>query len=200
MSHTSSPSSKVVNGERATAGGSGNARQVASLRAALLAAVTPQDMQDVMAALQVQAKKGDVTAVRLFLAYAVGKPGDSRRSAASDDQEQIAEEVTDHRREANPDVLTAATADVPVAQPATNALDPEPPLAGRLNARARAELRRAERKRRKAERKQARQLELQTARPKAQRALAPSANAGIGLSAPPPIGANGPAVPFMSSV
>jgi len=51
-------------------------RKVASLRAALVAAVPPQDVQEVMAAMAVQAKKGNVAAARLYLAYSAGKPTD----------------------------------------------------------------------------------------------------------------------------
>src|SRR5271170_6788791 len=60
-------------------GGPGNpfGRQVAALRAGLLACTTQQDVQDVMAALLVQAKKGNVAAVRLFFAYTIGKPGET---------------------------------------------------------------------------------------------------------------------------
>jgi hypothetical protein len=57
-------------------GGPGNpfARQVAGLRAALLAAVTEQDMAEVAQALVRRAKEGDVSAVKLLLSYTLGKP------------------------------------------------------------------------------------------------------------------------------
>jgi hypothetical protein len=60
-------------------GGPGNPfnRTVADLRAALLACVTPQDVQEVMAALKEQAQKGNVAAIRLYLAYSVGKPAET---------------------------------------------------------------------------------------------------------------------------
>src|SRR5271166_1950440 len=100
MAHTSSPSSKLVNGERTgrdergcfvkgNPGGPGNpfAQQIAVLRAGLLASVTAQDIQDVLAALLVQAKKGNVAAARLFLAYSIGKPADRRNAGRSDSDE-----------------------------------------------------------------------------------------------------------------
>ena len=62
---------KVGNG-----GGPGNpfARQVAALRKALLAAVTPDDIAAILQALLDQAKKGNVQAAKLVLSYTVGKP------------------------------------------------------------------------------------------------------------------------------
>jgi hypothetical protein len=61
---------------KGNSGGLGNpfGRQVAAFRAALVAAVTAEDIQRVMAALLEQAVKGNVGAARLFLAYTVGKP------------------------------------------------------------------------------------------------------------------------------
>ncbi len=58
------------------AGGPGNpfARQVAALRAGLLARLTPQDLGDVADALLRQARDGNVAAAKLLLSYAVGKP------------------------------------------------------------------------------------------------------------------------------
>src|SRR5262245_33980244 len=57
-------------------GGPGNpyARQTAKLRQAMLDAVTPEDMQEVIAALKAKAKSGDVAAIRLMLQYTIGKP------------------------------------------------------------------------------------------------------------------------------
>jgi hypothetical protein len=64
---------------RGNAGGTGNpfARQVAALRAALIASVTAQDIQRVMAALLLEAGNGNVAAARLVLAYTIGKPADA---------------------------------------------------------------------------------------------------------------------------
>ena len=50
------------------------ARQVAALRQALLASITPKDMQDVAARLLDLAKDGNVQAAKLLLAYTIGKP------------------------------------------------------------------------------------------------------------------------------
>jgi hypothetical protein len=57
-------------------GGSGNpfARQVAALRAAFLNDVSSEDVKEIAAALKAQAKKGNVAAARLVLAYSLGKP------------------------------------------------------------------------------------------------------------------------------
>jgi len=70
-------------------GGPGNpfARKVAALRAALLASVTDQDIQEVRAALLLEAKKGNVAAARLFLAYTVGKPADTVNPDCLDTEE-----------------------------------------------------------------------------------------------------------------
>jgi len=54
--------------------GSPLAGQVAKLRAALLKGVTAADMRDVIAALLVKAKAGDVAAVRVVLSYTIGEP------------------------------------------------------------------------------------------------------------------------------
>jgi hypothetical protein len=52
-------------------GGPGNpfARQTAGLRAALLAAVTEQDMQEVTAALLLRARLGNLAAIKLLFSY-----------------------------------------------------------------------------------------------------------------------------------
>ncbi len=57
-------------------GGPGNphARHVGQLRAALLNAVTPQDMREIIAALVKQAKNGDVRAIRELFDRTLGKP------------------------------------------------------------------------------------------------------------------------------
>ncbi|MBY0523586.1 MAG: hypothetical protein K2R98_09305 [Gemmataceae bacterium] len=64
---------------RGNPGGTGNpfARQVASLRAALVDAVNEQDVRDIAAALLRAAKNGNVAAAKLLLAYCVGKPGET---------------------------------------------------------------------------------------------------------------------------
>jgi hypothetical protein len=57
-------------------GGTGNpfARQVASLRQALINAITPEDIQTVAKALIQRAAEGNVQAAKLLLLYAIGKP------------------------------------------------------------------------------------------------------------------------------
>ena len=57
-------------------GGPGNpyARRVASLRRALLDAVTPDDLAELARALVGKAKAGDVAACKLLLPYMVGPP------------------------------------------------------------------------------------------------------------------------------
>lgn len=57
-------------------GGPGNpfARQVAGLRQTLLNCVTPDDMQAVAQRLLALAKEGNLQAIKLLLAYTVGKP------------------------------------------------------------------------------------------------------------------------------
>jgi hypothetical protein len=61
---------------KGNAGGPGNpfARRVAALRQALLDAVTEDDMSAVAARLVEMARGGDLAAIRLLLAYTVGKP------------------------------------------------------------------------------------------------------------------------------
>ncbi len=58
------------------AGGPGNphARRIAKLRSALLAAIKPDDLRDVVASLLVATKAGDVAAARLLLEYSLGRP------------------------------------------------------------------------------------------------------------------------------
>src|SRR5690242_10359886 len=61
---------------RGNHGGPGNpfGRRVADMRKAMLAAVSLQDVADVFQELLAKAKTGDVQAMKLFLAYTVGKP------------------------------------------------------------------------------------------------------------------------------
>jgi hypothetical protein len=80
---TDAPSPNAGNGRGAggrfakgNGGGPGNphARRVAELRSAMLNAVTPQDVRDVMAALLAAAKGGDVAAARELLQRLLGPP------------------------------------------------------------------------------------------------------------------------------
>jgi hypothetical protein len=54
--------------------GNPHARRVARLRSALMRAVTPDDLRDVVAALLRQAKTGDVPAVRELMQRLLGPP------------------------------------------------------------------------------------------------------------------------------
>src|SRR5687768_18560360 len=54
--------------------GNPHAKKVARLRAALLKAVTPEDVQDVAAALLAAAKGGDVAAARELMQRLLGPP------------------------------------------------------------------------------------------------------------------------------
>jgi hypothetical protein len=60
-------------------GGPGNpfARQTAALRRALLAVVTPQDIEAIARMLVERARGGDLVAVKLLLLYAVGRPAEA---------------------------------------------------------------------------------------------------------------------------
>jgi hypothetical protein len=80
-------------------GGPGNpfARQVAALRTALLAAVTPQDIEAVARELLRQAKEGNVAAAKLLLSYTLGKP-----PAAVDPDTLDAQEWENYQRVADP--------------------------------------------------------------------------------------------------
>jgi len=80
---TSQPSTNGDNGRRTDGrfapgnpGGPGNpyARRVAELRAALLGAVTAEDLAEMARALVVKAQAGDVPACKLLLSYLVGHP------------------------------------------------------------------------------------------------------------------------------
>jgi hypothetical protein len=57
-------------------GGTGNpfARQTARLRQAMLDAVSPEDMNDVICAMKKKAADGDVPAAKLLMSYCIGKP------------------------------------------------------------------------------------------------------------------------------
>jgi ABC-type Fe3+ transport system substrate-binding protein len=59
--------------------GPGNpyARQVASLRCALLAAVTEEDIQAVAQAMIAKAKEGNPAAAKLLFQYVLGKPSET---------------------------------------------------------------------------------------------------------------------------
>jgi hypothetical protein len=156
--------------------GSPFGRQVAALRSALLASVTAQDIQDVMAALLVQAKKGNVAAARLFLAYTIGKPADGRDRERSD----IEEESLPQQPAAPADKATETTPASQLAPGPFAGLTPR--LTDALKPHARAESPRQERKRLKAERKKARRLQVLAARELA--SVGPTSNGENGPAAP----------------
>jgi len=149
---------------------------VAALRAGLLAAATAQDIQDVLAALLVQAKKGNVAAARLFLAYTIGKPADGRDTERSD----IEEEPPPQQPAAPADKATETTPASQLAPAPFAGLSPR--LTDALKPHARAESPRLERKRLKAERKKARRLQVLGARELA--SVGPTANGENGPTAP----------------
>src|SRR5213078_437222 len=70
-------------------GGPGNPfnRQVAALRRALLAKVTAEDIEEVLAVLLIKAKSGDLAAIKLLLSYTIGKPGAAVDPDTLDQQE-----------------------------------------------------------------------------------------------------------------
>ena len=61
------------------AGGPGNPynRRVAALRSALLAAVSEEDLREIVVTLVQGAKRGDMAALKLLLAYTIGRPTDA---------------------------------------------------------------------------------------------------------------------------
>lgn len=64
--------------------GNSRHRRVAQLRAAMLDAVTPEDVRAVLVALVAKAKRGDVAATRVLLDRLFGKVGDSDLGEAGD--------------------------------------------------------------------------------------------------------------------
>jgi hypothetical protein len=79
-------------------GGPGNpfTRQVAALRQAAVAAITPDDVRAIVAKMAELALAGDVQAAKLVLAYALGKP------AAAADPDRLDVQEWNHFKEAAP--------------------------------------------------------------------------------------------------
>lgn len=77
------------------AGGPGNphAATVAKLRAAILAAVTPEDIDGIIRALVHRAKGGDMAAIRELLDRAIGRPTDADLAERIERLERAAEEL-----------------------------------------------------------------------------------------------------------
>lgn len=77
----SPPTGRQPNGRfaRGHAGGPGNpfARQTAALRSALVHAVTPDDIRQIAEELLLQAKAGNLAAVKLLFSYVLGKPAEA---------------------------------------------------------------------------------------------------------------------------
>jgi hypothetical protein len=95
-------------------GGPGNpfARQTAALRRALTAAVTEEDMQAVAGQLVTQAKLGYLPAIKLLLAYALGKPAEPVNPDTLDVQEWQLYQQTPVTSEAMSTVLESMHADL----------------------------------------------------------------------------------------
>jgi hypothetical protein len=83
------PGGRFAPGNR---GGPGNphAATVAKLRAAILAAVTPEDIDAIIRALVHRAKGGDMAAAKELLDRAVGKPTDASVAERLDELEALA--------------------------------------------------------------------------------------------------------------
>jgi hypothetical protein len=92
-------------------GGPGNpfARQVAALREAALAAITPDDVRAILAKMAELALAGDVQAAKLVLAYGIGRP------AATADPDRLDVQEWQHFKET-----------APMVNEAENLLTPEP--------------------------------------------------------------------------
>lgn len=86
------PGGRFAPGNR---GGPGNphAATVAKLRAAILAAVTPEDIGAIIRALVHRAKGGDMAAIRELLDRAIGKPTDAGVAERLDELERASADL-----------------------------------------------------------------------------------------------------------
>ena len=77
-------------------GGPGNphAATVAKLRAAILAAITPEDIEEIVRTMIKRAKGGDMVATKELLDRAIGRPTDGDLSLRIESLEAIAESLT----------------------------------------------------------------------------------------------------------
>jgi hypothetical protein len=84
---------------KGNAGGPGNpyAARVAKLRAALLDAVTTEDIEAVARALVRQARQGDVASIRELLSRTLGKPLEADLIERMDALEQTLRDIRDER-------------------------------------------------------------------------------------------------------
>ena len=103
---------------RGNPGGPGNpfARQVARLRKVILDRVTEEDLLAITEALLARAKEGSVTAAKLLLAYAIGKP------ASAPDPDKLDGQELEHFKEKVETVNEVHE----LAQETERALDPRP--------------------------------------------------------------------------
>ncbi|MCC5821842.1 MAG: hypothetical protein LAT64_00985 [Phycisphaerales bacterium] len=78
-------------------GGPGNphAAKVAKLRAAILRAVTPEDIEGIVLAMVHRAKGGDMAAVRELLDRAIGKPTDANIAERLEMLEEAARRISE---------------------------------------------------------------------------------------------------------
>ena len=97
MMTTTNGSGRTAGGRFATgnAGGPGNphAPTVAKLRAAILAAVTPEDIDAIVRAMIQRAKGGDLGATKELLDRVIGKPADADLAERLDALERTAAEL-----------------------------------------------------------------------------------------------------------
>ncbi|MFK7883618.1 MAG: hypothetical protein AB8F26_05475 [Phycisphaerales bacterium] len=94
---TADTNGRATNGRfaKGNAGGPGNplGGKVARLRAAILAAVTPEDIDAIVRAMVQRAKGGDMAATKELLYRAIGKPTDGDLSERLEALEQLAERL-----------------------------------------------------------------------------------------------------------
>ena len=97
-------------------GGPGNpfARRVGELRRAMLAAVKPADVADIIKALVAKAKEGHVQAAKLVLSYVLGKPQRVADPDLADVDEWELHEETAAMSQDMAEVLKAPPASVPL--------------------------------------------------------------------------------------
>lgn len=171
-------------------GGPGNPFncQVAALRKALLARVTAEDLEEIVAVLLIKAKSGDLAAIKILLAYTIGKPGPAADPDAVDQHEWRL-----HQQAAVPppqvhdlmDAVPAATANVmaQVAWPCAARQGLQPVVNGLRAAEAAAAA--APSSPPHAPELAIDGAERSTAPPPCERTRPPSANEGIGDRRPP---------------
>ena len=171
--------------------GPGNpfARKCAAFRAALMEAVTEQDIKDIAAKLRDDAKAGDKAAVKLLFQYVIGKPQPAVDPDALDLQEMrgyMAGAIP-------PEVFEEMTRGLPLALllkiwPFFLFAKEQTNLQGAADRHGACEQRRQERAQRKAERRQRRQEARQQADPPPPEPAAPTVEP---IAAPSPNGHNG---------